>query len=92
MSGAKSGKNNPNFGKVRFIETKAKMSATKGISIFAYSENGLLINKFPSVREAGKYFNTDSKTILRYCSNGKLFKEQWILSNKDTLFYKGDVK
>lgn len=92
MSGAKSGENNPNFGKARSIETKAKMSATRGISIFAYSENGLLINKFPSAREAGKYFNANSKTILRYCSNGKLFKEQWILSNKDTLFYKGDVK
>jgi group I intron endonuclease len=48
ISGAKSGENNPNFGKARSIETKAKMSATRGISIFAYSENGLLINKFPS--------------------------------------------
>jgi group I intron endonuclease len=92
MSESKSGQNNPNFGKARSIETKAKMSATRGISIFAYSENGLLINKFPSAREAGKYFNTHSKTILKYCSNGKLFKEQWILSNKDSSLCEGDVK
>jgi hypothetical protein len=85
MSGAKSGKNNPNFGKVRFIETKAKMSATKGISIFAYSENGLLINKFPSVREAGKYFNTDSKTILRYLKNNGYYLIRILCSIKETL-------
>jgi len=85
MSEAKFGKNNPNFGKARSIETKAKMSATRGTSIFIYTENGLFINKFPSARKAGEYFNTDNKTILRYCSNGKLFKEKWILSIKDTL-------
>jgi len=84
MSEAKLGEKNPNFGKSRSVETKAKMSATRGTAIFVYLEDGSLVNNFSSARQAGKYFNTDNKTILKYCSNGKLFKEQWILSNKET--------
>jgi group I intron endonuclease len=87
MSEAKFGENNPNFGKSLSAKTKAKMSTTRGTTIFIYLEDGSLVNNFSSARQAGKYFNTDSKTILRYCSNGKLFKEQWILSIKDTSTY-----
>jgi hypothetical protein len=78
MSEAKFGENNPNFGKSFSTETKAKMNATRETAIFIYLQDGSLINNFSSAQQAGKYFNTNSKTILKYCSNGKLFKEQWI--------------
>lgn len=80
MSLAKSGEKNPNFGKARSVETKAKMSATRGTAIFVYSEDDLLVNNFPSARQAGQFFNTDSKTILRYVRCGKIFRKKWILS------------
>jgi group I intron endonuclease len=69
-----------NYGKTLSDETKAKMATAKGIPIFVYDSNGSLINNFSSAKEAGKYFNVDSKTIFNYCSNDKLFKKQWILS------------
>jgi group I intron endonuclease len=73
--------NNSNYGKAHTLETKAKMSATRGTAIFVYSEDDLLVNNFPSARQTGKFFNTDSKTILRYLKSGKVFKEKWILSS-----------
>lgn len=72
-------KKNSNFGKVRSAETKAKISITRGIAIFVYSLNDILENSFPSASVAGKFFNTHNKTILKYCSNSKIFKEKWIL-------------
>jgi|ERR1700761_5650202 len=81
MNLAKIGEKNPNFGKARSIETKAKMSATRGTTIYVYDSKGVtLLNTFTSARKTAEYFNTYNKTILNYCSNGKLFKEQWILS------------
>lgn len=79
MNLAKIGEKNPNFGKVRSAETKAKISITRGIAIFVYSLNDILENSFPSASVAGKFFNTYNKTILKYCSNSKIFKEKWIL-------------
>jgi group I intron endonuclease len=81
MSIAKIGNKNPNFGKVHSIESKTKMSIARGIAIYVYSKDGLLINNFPSAREAGIFFDTHSKTILRYLKSGKIFKEKWILSS-----------
>lgn len=81
MNLAKIGEKNPNFGKARSTETKAKMSATRGTTIYVYDSKGVtLLNTFTSARKTAEYFNTYNKTILNYCSNGKLFKEQWILS------------
>lgn len=56
------------------------MSATRGIAIFVYSIEGSLVNNFSSATQAGKFFNSDNKTILRYSSNNKLYKEKWFLS------------
>jgi hypothetical protein len=53
MSKAKSGENNPNFGKFLSAETKALMSAARGTAIFVYSEDRLLVNNFSSIRQAG---------------------------------------
>jgi group I intron endonuclease len=62
-------------------ETRAKISATLGGStIYVYSEDYTLKNKFYSAREAGKHFNCCPKTIKKYAIKGELFQEQWILS------------
>jgi len=79
MSIAKIADKNPNFGKVHSIDSKTKMSVARGTAIYVYSKDGLLINNFPSARMAGVFFNTHSKTILRYLRNGLIFKEKWVL-------------
>jgi len=81
MSIAKIADKNPNFGKVHSIDSKTKMSVARGTAIYVYSKDGLLINNFPSARMAGVFFNTHSKTILRYLRNGLIFKEKWVLSS-----------
>jgi group I intron endonuclease len=67
MSLSKVGKKNPNFGKSHSTEAKMKMSTAQGIPVFVYSKDGLLVNNFISARQAGIFFNTDSKTIIKYC-------------------------
>jgi hypothetical protein len=74
------GKHRAGRPEARSAGTKAKMSATRGTAIFVYSEDDLLVNNFPSARQAGQFFNTDSKTILRYVRCGKIFRKKWILS------------
>jgi group I intron endonuclease len=81
MSLAKSGENNPMYGKTHSPETLAKLSAANGTTVYVYSSDGsTLLNTFPSARKAGEYFNCSHKTIKRYTLNGKIFKEQWQLS------------
>lgn len=81
MNLAKIGEKNPNFGKIHLTESKAKMSIAQGTTIFVYSENNILVNNFSFARAAGLFFNTYSKTILKYLRSGKIFKEKWILSS-----------
>jgi group I intron endonuclease len=81
MSQVKLGENNPMFGQIVSAETKALITGAKGTPIFVYSsDNNLLINSFPSSRKAALHFHVSKDSILRYAKNGKLFKEQWILS------------
>lgn len=62
-------------------ETKALMSIAKGVgTIYVYDTQGSLVNTFTSAREAGKELNTSHQTILKYVRNGKLFRNEWILS------------
>jgi len=71
---------NPMFGKSRSLETKAKISATKGTSIYIYDSQGIFVNTFPSARKAAEFFNCGFPTILKHAKDGKLFKNQWVLS------------
>jgi mRNA-degrading endonuclease YafQ of YafQ-DinJ toxin-antitoxin module len=64
-------------------EIKAKISNTKGTSIYVYSKDHKLESSFSSARECAKFFNVSKDTILRYAVNEKLFKEKWILSVKE---------
>ncbi len=53
-------------GKVMSPEIKIKISATKGTSIYVYSEDYKLENIFSSAREGAKFFNCNKDTIFRY--------------------------
>ena len=80
MSKAKIGENHPNFGKFLSAETKTKISASQGTTIFVYDSQGSLVNSFTSARKAALHFDVSKNTILKYAQNGQIFKEQWILS------------
>jgi len=80
MSLAKSGKNNPMSGKSHSAKTLAKISNANGTLIYLYDTQGSLVITFSSARKVGEYFNCTHQTIKRYALNGKIFKEQWILS------------
>ena len=56
------------------------MCIAKGRStIYAYDSHGYLLNFFCSSRQAPNFLNSIYNTILRYCKNGKLFKDKRIL-------------
>jgi len=88
MSLALSGQNHPMHGKNHSDESKNhsdesknKISISNGTPIFVYQNEGLIyINSFPSAIKAGEHFNVSYHTILKYTKNGKLFKNEWILS------------
>jgi hypothetical protein len=44
------------------------------------STKSTLIKTFSSTLEAQKYFQADSRTIVRSCESGKIFKGSYILS------------
>ena len=75
MNLAKIGHKNPNFGKVHSAEAKAKISIARRTAIFVYSENNILVNNFPSANNAGEFFNTHSKTILKYSQMVRYLKK-----------------
>lgn len=60
---------------------KINMSIANGFQINVYSSDGItLIESFSSVRNATKHFDISKESILKYARNGKLFKNEWILS------------
>jgi len=80
FSDMRKGQNHPMYGKQHSLETLAKMSIAKGGStIYVYDTQGTLVNSFCSSRQAANFFNCGYNTILRYCKNGNLFKNNWIL-------------
>jgi len=81
MSLLKIADKNPIFGKNHSVESRVKISIARGTPIFVYLKDGTFENSFSSGRMAGKFFNTDSKTILKYLRSGKIFKEKWIFSS-----------
>lgn len=80
----KSGKNHHFFGKSHSTDTKDKISITSGTAVFAYSsDKSTLIYTFNSFRKAAEFFESNHSTIKRYCSNGELFKDKFILSTSE---------
>lgn len=77
----KLGENHPMHGKTHSTKTKAKMSLARGTTVYVYnSDKSTLVNSFPSAKKAAEFFNCSHSTILRYISNGLIFKDRWILS------------
>jgi hypothetical protein len=48
--------------------------------LMSIAKGGSLVNTFSSAREAAKEFNTNHQRIMRYVKNGKLFRNEWILT------------
>lgn len=67
-------------GKFHSAETKAKMSITKGTTIFVYDIQGLLVNTFSSAKKAAIFLDCSPNTIFSYIKNEKLFKDKFHLS------------
>lgn len=62
--------------KVKLIETKAKISVTKGGgTIYVYDIQGWLVNSFSSARNVADYFDCHHQTIMNYVRNNKVFKK-----------------
>lgn len=77
----KLGENHPMYGKTHSTNTKAKMSEARDTIVYVYnSDKTTLVNSFPSAKKAAEFFNCSHSTILRYISNGLIFKDRWILS------------
>jgi len=90
LSIIKSGENHPLFGISPSDSSIAKMSAAKGGTfIYVYNSDKSLVHSFPSARKAAEFFNSDHNTIKRYALNGKIFKDNWIIST--ILFTQDDV-
>jgi len=70
-------------GKVKSEETKARMSAAKGTTIYIYDAQGILVNSFCSGKETARYLECSYMTIYRYVDKNKLFKGKWILSSSE---------
>jgi|ERR1700744_802936 len=77
------GENHPFYGKTHSIEVRARISLTKGSTIYLYNTERLLVNTFNSTRKAAEFLDCSHTTIANYCSNGKLYKNQWFLSIKE---------
>ena len=74
------------FGKTHSAETKAKISATRGITIYVYDTKGTFVNTFSSTRRAALHFECSQTLIMKYLKNGKLLNNNWYISNnKDFL-------
>jgi hypothetical protein len=64
-------------------EAKAKMSVTRGSTIYVYNYKDMsLQNTFTSGRAAAKFFNTFHGSILYYAKHNNLFQDNFILSLK----------
>jgi group I intron endonuclease len=72
------------LGRVHSDETKLKMSAAKGSTIYIYekcsSEGFKLIGSFVSARRAGKFLEISGSTIIRYKNSGEIFKDRYKFS------------
>lgn len=74
------GENNHFFGKNHSIESKEKMSQTKGTIIYQYSLELDLLSSFLSSKAAAKYFKASNSSIMKYARSNYIYKDQYILS------------
>jgi group I intron endonuclease len=81
----KIGDNHPRFGKSHTIDSRTKISETKGTIIYVYNSEGSLVNSFSSANKASEEFKCSHTTIIRNAKNGKLFQEKWYLSFSENL-------
>jgi len=82
ISESVNGENHPFFGKNYSIETKDKMSQTKGTIIYKYSLDLILLKTFPSSKVAAKFFKASNSSIMKYARSNHIYKDQYILSLK----------
>jgi group I intron endonuclease len=74
--------NNHMAGKPCSEEVKAIIRKVQSIPLYVYDANTkLLLFKFDSQKEFLKTFKVSDKTLIKYVSSGKVFREQYILSN-----------
>jgi hypothetical protein len=64
-------------------ETRAKMSASQGTALYAFTASAKDPQlTFSSMRKAAAHFQCSRGTILNHVKSGLLFKNQWLLSFK----------
>jgi hypothetical protein len=67
-------------------ETRAKMSASQGTALYAFTASAKDPQlTFSSMRKAAAHFQCSRGTILNHVQSGLLFKNQWLLSFKAIL-------
>jgi group I intron endonuclease len=64
----------------RSEEHKVKISVANDLTIYLYNLDGSLVNTFCSTRKVSEFFHCSHPTINKYIKNGKIFRNQWILS------------
>lgn len=73
------------LGRIHSEETKLKMSAVRGNTIYIYekcsSEGFKLIGLFVSARRAGKFLDISGSTVIRYKNSGEIFKDRYKFSS-----------
>jgi len=87
LSEAKSGPNNPMYGKTLPEEIKKKIGEAKLKKVYQYDLNGTFVRPFGSVTEAAEHLKRDRSNISS-CANGKLqsaYKFRWSYEKKDCL-------
>jgi len=80
ISSAMMGDKHPFFGKSHTLESREKIRASKGITIYLYSLEHQLLLTFSSSRAAAEHFKCGKNTIMKFARSGKIFKNQFILS------------
>jgi group I intron endonuclease len=61
--------------KIITVETRLKLSLrSHGVCIKIFDESNNLVNEFPSITSAAKYFNISNRTVGRYLDKNTLYK------------------
>lgn len=81
------GENNPMFGHIGAYKGKFGKDHNQSKALVQLDKNYNLVNKFYSLKEAGKYNNFNRKEISKACNSKKLYKEYyWMFLKEYELF------